>query len=179
MAAIDAHGCPSMSGEKAMARAGRSAAAAAWLLVTLSGAVFGMGAGQEASYYKWTDAHGTVHVSATPPPGRKATELKVSEAREQGRPDPRATPDTPASGDVPESDSGPEPDTGPSEEVRQAQADYRRRSCQSAREDAARLDRDAEAVGNRPLDAVARLDAEQRGQARLRAQQRMIQFCGR
>jgi hypothetical protein len=168
-----------MSGETAMARAGRFAAAAAWLLVMVSGGVFGMGAGQEASYFKWTDAHGTVHVSATPPPGRKATELKVNESREQGRPDPLATSDTPSSGQVPESDSAPVPDTGPSEEVMQAQADYRRRSCQSAREDAARLDRSAEVAGTHPQDAVARLDAEQRAQARLRAQQRMIQFCGR
>lgn len=131
-----------------------------------SSTAFGMGADQAVSYFKWTDAHGTVHVSATPPPGRKATVLKV---KGEGDMDRSATPGAPL----------PEQKSMPSQEVRQAQADYRRQSCRSARSDVARLERDAEVANTRQLDAAAKLDVDQRSQARLRAQQRMIQFCGR
>ena len=131
-----------------------------------SSTAFGMGTGQAVSYFKWTDARGTVHVSVMPPPGRKATVLKVKEAGDMAR---SAAPGAQL----------PEQKSVLSQEVKQAQADYRRQSCQFARNDIARLERDAEVANTRQSGAVAKLDADQRSQARLRAQQRMIQFCSR
>lgn len=37
------------------------------------------GAAQAGDYYKWTDAHGTVHYSQTPPPGHASSAVHVSD----------------------------------------------------------------------------------------------------
>lgn len=115
---------------------------------------------QDGTYYKWTDAAGTVHFSATPPPGRQAEALKFAG---QGR-DSNVAPPAP-------------PTAGQGQALDEARAAYRRRSCEAAQSDLKVLAQGRMVVsGDRP-DAATKLDAEQRAQARLRAQQRVKQFC--
>jgi hypothetical protein len=115
---------------------------------------------QEGTYYKWTDAAGTVHFSATPPPGRQAKALKFAE---HGSDSHVASPAPPTAGQ--------------GKELDEAKAAYRRRSCDAARSDLKVLAQNRMVVsGDRP-DAATKLDVEQRAQAKLRAQQRVKQFC--
>ena len=115
---------------------------------------------QDGTYYKWTDASGTVHFSASPPPGHKAKAL-VLEGQEGSQAAP--APPTPAE---------------PSAELEKAQAAYRQHSCEAARNDLKLLEQNRMVVSGGSPDAATKLDAEQRGQAKLRARQRISQFCG-
>ncbi|MGN2252265.1 DUF4124 domain-containing protein [Frateuria sp. GZRe12] len=116
---------------------------------------------QEGSYYKWTDASGTVHFSATPPPGQKAEALKL-----QGQEGEQAAPAPPA------------PATEPTAQLEEAQAAYRKNACDAARNDLGLLEKNHMIVSGDSPDAATKLDAEQRNQAKLRAKQRITQFCG-
>jgi hypothetical protein len=49
-----------------------------------------------AQVYKWTDAHGTVHYSETPPPQGTAFKRITTSGIEQPAPAPSATPSSPA-----------------------------------------------------------------------------------
>jgi hypothetical protein len=118
---------------------------------------------QDATYYKWTDANGTVHFSATPPPDKKAKAL-VLEGQEGSQ-----TAPTPAPPTVP---------AEPSDELEKAQAAYRQHSCEAARNDLKLLEQNRMVVSGGSPDAATKLDAEQRNQAKLRARQRISQFCG-
>ena len=93
---------------------------------------------QDGIYYKWTDASGTVHFSATPPPGHKAETIKVKEASGS-----QAVPAQPL------------PPTQPTAELEQGRL----------------------VVSGSNPDAATKLDAEQRAQAKVRATQRISQFC--
>ncbi|NUO73962.1 MAG: DUF4124 domain-containing protein [Frateuria sp.] len=115
---------------------------------------------QDGIYYKWTDASGTVHFSATPPPGHKAETIKVKEASGS-----QAVPAQPL------------PPTQPTAELEQAQAAYRQRSCAAARSDLKVLEQGRLVVSGSNPDAATKLDAEQRAQAKVRATQRISQFC--
>lgn len=120
----------------------------------------GSAAAQE-TYYKWTDAAGTVHVSSTPPPGHAAKAVKIegpSEAQAAAAQPPKAAP--------------------PSAGLDAAKAAYRRQSCEAARHDLQVLSQDRMVVSGDDPSAATKLGAEQRAQARLRAQQRISQFCG-
>lgn len=115
---------------------------------------------QDGTYYKWTDASGTVHFSATPPPGHKAQPLKLEGAGgEQVAPAP------------PESVADPTP------QLEEAQAAYRKHACDAARNDLSVLEKNRMVVSGSSPDAATKLDAEQRNQAKLRARQRITQFC--
>ena len=121
-------------------------------------------AGQAASYYTWRDASGTVHVTATPPPGRKVQVLKVDEPGHSpvaSTPAPKTLPSTEASDDL-----------------KQAQAAYRRQSCAAAHSDLALLGRQRMVVTGDAVSAATKLDEAQREQAKVRARQRVAQFCG-
>jgi hypothetical protein len=115
---------------------------------------------QDGTYYKWTDASGTVHFSATPPPGRKAETLTL-----QGQDGEQAAP------------APPPPAMEPTAQLDQAQAAYRKRACEAARSDLQLLEKNRMVVSGDSPDAATKLDAEQRDQARLRAKQRITQFC--
>ncbi|MCX7514766.1 DUF4124 domain-containing protein [Frateuria sp. STR12] len=115
---------------------------------------------QDGSYYKWTDANGTVHFSATPPPGHKAEALRMDgQAAAQAAPAP------------------PLPPAQPTDALEKAQDAYRERSCEAARSDLQLLQQDRMVVSGDSPDAATKLDAEQRNQAKLRAKQRVSQFC--
>ena len=115
---------------------------------------------QDGAYYKWTDAAGTVHFSATPPPGRKAETVVVKEAA-GGQPAP----------------AQPLPPSQPTADLERVQAAYRQRSCVAARNDLKVLEQHRMVVsGDRP-DAATKINAEQREQAKVRARQRISQFC--
>ena len=144
-----------------MARSSGWVLAVAGLLTLVSATAFGAAAPQEASYFKWTDANGTVHVSATPPAGRQVTVLRLKEPA--GSPDAAST--------------EPLPSIAPTDELKQAQAAYREQSCAAARNDVRLLDQGAMVVSGKAPDAATKLGTEQRAQARLRAQQRIAQFC--
>lgn len=118
-------------------------------------------AAQDGTYYKWTDAGGTVHFSATPPPGQKAKAFALDE-KSGGKAAPAEPP--------PASDA-------PSAELEKAQEAYRQRSCEGARNDLKLLEGNGMVVRGDSPDAATKLDAEQRAQARLRARQRISQFC--
>lgn len=114
---------------------------------------------QDATYYKWTDAAGTVHFSATPPPGRNVQAIKIDGAgsgQESASP-PAAAP--------------------PTQELEQVRAAYRRSSCEAARKDLKVLAQGRMVVSGDSPDAATKLSAEQRAQARLRAEQRVAQYC--
>ncbi len=135
----------------------------------LAGVAVAGDTGKQDHYYKWRDAHGTVHITSEPPPGRAAIELKVP-----------AVPASDMAGAPtrePASAQSARPGPGP-ETIREQQA-YRHRSCTAARNEIMRLDR--EAAGNAPTtsDASASLAVKQRNEARLRARQRMLQYCGK
>lgn len=115
---------------------------------------------QDGTYYKWTDASGTVHFSASPPPGHKAKALVL-----EGQEGSQAAP-------------APPPPAEPSAELEKAQAAYRQHSCEAARNDLKLLEQNRMVVSGGSPDAATKLDAEQRGQAKLRARQRISQFCG-
>ncbi|MGN2243640.1 DUF4124 domain-containing protein [Frateuria sp. GZRR33] len=115
---------------------------------------------QDGTYYKWTDASGTVHFSATPPPGHKAETLKL-----QGQDAEQAAPAPPA------------PATEPTAELEEAQAAYRKSACEAARNDLGLLEKNRMVVSGDSPDAATKLNAEQRNQAELRARQRITQFC--
>jgi Domain of unknown function (DUF4124) len=117
-------------------------------------------AAQDGTYYKWTDASGTVHFSATPPPGHKAETLKIEGASGSQA----AT-------------AGPPPSPQPTAELEQAQAAYRKSSCAAARNDLKLLEQGRMVVRGDSPDAATKLDAEQRTRAKQRAQQRISQFC--
>jgi hypothetical protein len=119
-------------------------------------------AAQDGTYYKWTDASGTVHFSATPPPGNKAQALKL-----EGQGEAQATP-------APQ----PPPSSEPTAELQKAQEAYRMRSCEAARNDLKVLEQDRMVVQGDNPNAATKLDAEQRAQAKLRARQRVSQYCG-
>jgi hypothetical protein len=114
---------------------------------------------QDATYYKWTDAAGTVHVSATPPPGRNAKTIRLGGA---------------ASG---QEGVAPPAVSAPTPELEQARTAYRRRSCEAARNDLRVLAQGRMVVSGDSPDAATKLSVEQRAQARLRAEQRVSQFC--
>ncbi|UGB39088.1 DUF4124 domain-containing protein [Frateuria soli] len=115
---------------------------------------------QDGTYYKWTDASGTVHFSATPPSGQKAQTLKLEGAAgEQAAPAP------------------PAPAVEPTPQLEEAQGAYRKRACEAARNDLAVLEKNRMVVSGSSPDAATKLDAEQRNQAKLRAKQRITQFC--
>lgn len=116
---------------------------------------------QDGTYYKWTDASGTVHFSATPPPGKKAQALQLEG---QG-----AAPSSPV--------QPPAAPSRPTAALEKAQNAYRKRSCEAARSDLKLLDQDRMVVRGDSPDAATKLDAEQRAQARIRAKQRVSQFC--
>jgi len=120
-------------------------------------------AAQDGTYYKWTDASGTVHFSATPPPGQKA-QARVLE----GQSGSQVAPAEPA----------PSASTEPSAELEKAQEAYRRQSCEAARSDLKLLEQKRMVVSGDNPDAATKLDADQRTQAKLRARQRVSQFCG-
>ena len=114
---------------------------------------------QDGTYYKWTDASGTVHFSATPPPGQKVKARTLDTQDSQPAPAPQLPP------------------TQPTAELEKAQAAYRQHSCEAARNDLELLEQQRMVVsGDRP-DAATKLDAEQRAQAKVRAKQRISQFC--
>lgn len=115
---------------------------------------------QDGTYYKWTDASGTVHFSASPPPGHKAETLTL-----EGQGSEQAAPAPPAS--VAE----------PTPQLEEAQAAYRKQACDAARNDLAVLEKNRMVVSGDSPDAATKLDAEQRNQAKLRARQRITQFC--
>lgn len=120
-------------------------------------------AAQDGTYYKWTDASGTVHFSASPPPDHKAKAL-VLEGQEGSQ-----------------AASAPPPPAAPAEpsaELEKAQAAYRQHSCEAARNDLKLLGQNRMVVSGGSPDAATKLDAEQRGQAQQRARQRISQFCG-
>ena len=115
---------------------------------------------QDGTYYKWTDAGGTVHFSASPPPGRKAETLKL-----EGQGGEQAAPAPPA------------PVVEPTPQLEEAQAAYRKQACEAARNDLAVLEKNRMVVSGDSPDAATKLDAEQRNQAKLRTRHRITQFC--
>lgn len=117
-------------------------------------------AAQDGTYYKWTDASGTVHFSASPPPGNKAEALKLA-----GQGSEQAAPAPPAS------------TAEPTPQLEEAQAAYRKQACDAARDDLAVLEKNRMVVSGNSPDAATKLDAEQRNQAKLRTRQRITQFC--
>lgn len=125
------------------------------MLACAAGAV----AAQQATYYKWTDAAGTVHVSATPPAGRDAKAVKINGESSDpvGATPPTVSPPTP--------------------ELERARAAYRRKSCEAARNDLKVLTQGRMVVSGDNPDAATKLNAEQRAQAKLRAEQRVAQNC--
>ncbi|MBP1472874.1 DUF4124 domain-containing protein [Frateuria sp. MAH-13] len=117
-------------------------------------------AAQDGTYYKWTDASGTVHFSASPPPGKKAETLKLAgQGGEQAAPAPAAS------------------TAEPTPQLEEAQAAYRKQACDAARDDLAVLEKNRMVVSGNSPDAATKLDAEQRSQAKLRTRQRINQFC--
>lgn len=116
---------------------------------------------QDGTYYKWTDAAGTVHFSATPPPGHMAQTVQVGAAADR-----QAKVDQPL------------PPSQPTAELEKAQAAYRQSSCAAARNDLKLLGQGRMVVQGDSPDAATKLDAEQRAQAKLRAKQRVSEFCG-
>ncbi|MEI7036925.1 DUF4124 domain-containing protein [Fulvimonas yonginensis] len=117
-------------------------------------------ASAQDTYYKWTDASGTVHFSATPPAGQRAEAVKVG-----GTGAARVAPGQPPAA------------AGSAQQFEQATAAYRRQSCEAARNDLKVLSQGRMVVSGDSPDVATKLDAEQREQARLRAQQRVSQFC--
>ena len=116
----------------------------------------------QATYYKWTDANGTVHFSDTPPPGRKTQAVKVNDA-------------TAADKVV----APPQPSAQDKDALAKAQAAYRQQSCDAAREDLRVLSQGRMVVSGDNPDAATKLSTAQREQSRLRAQQRIAQYCGK
>lgn len=134
----------------------RSRLIIAWLAMGVCTAA----AAQDTAYYKWTDAAGTVHFSASPPAVGKAAVVQINEEN-------RSRPAEAAS----------LPSVAPTPDLAQAQAAYREQSCTAARHDLRFLQGTKMVVSGSSPDAAAKLDAAQREQAKLRAQQRMVQFC--
>jgi hypothetical protein len=131
-----------------------------WLIGCIATCLCVAATAQDGTYYKWTDAHGTVHFSATPPPGQKAKALSLDV--QDGQPAPVQ----------------PLPPAQPTAELEKAQAAYRKHSCEAARSDLKLLEQQRMVVSGDSPDAATKLDAEQRTQAMLRAKQRISQFCG-
>lgn len=129
-----------------------------WLVLIALG-FSGSIAAQGTVYYKWTDAAGTVHVSATPPPSGKATVVRIDDAA-QGPAKPATLP---------------APPTAPG--LDQALVAYRQQSCAAARHDLKLLHGSGMVVTSGSPDAATKLSAAERAQATTRAQQRMAQFC--
>ena len=132
-----------------------------WLTGCVAACLCMAATAQDGTYYKWTDASGTVHFSATPPPGQKAKALSL---------------DTTQGGQS--APAQPLPPTQSTADLDKAQAAYRQRSCEAARSDLKVLEQHRMVVSGNSPDAATKLDAEQREQAKLRAKQRISQFCG-
>ena len=133
------------------------------LLVACIGVCVSLAAlAQDGTYYKWTDASGTVHFSATPPPGQKAEPRQLAgQGAEQAAPAVQPPPTT----------------AEPTAELEKAQAAYRKQACEAARNDLGLLGKNRMVVSGDTPDAARKLDADQRKQAELRAKQRISQFC--
>lgn len=116
----------------------------------------------QTTYYKWTDASGTVHFSDTPPASHQAQSVKVSDGSSaQGKLVPP-----------------PQNSAQDKEALAKAQAAYREQSCTAARNDLRVLSQGRMVVSGDNPDAATKLSVEQREQSKLRAQQRVTQFCG-
>lgn len=111
----------------------------------------------QQKYYKWTDAQGTVHFSAQPPQGRKA---KVVDVKGDARSEPP-----------------PQPAAQPTDELEQAEAEYRRQSCEAARNDLKLLGSGQMVVQGDSAATATKLNAEQRTRATTAAKARVDQFC--
>jgi hypothetical protein len=150
-----------MSGRRAVSAAWAGPGRASGLLLAIAAVAFAAGAAAAASpqqkYYKWTDAQGTVHFSAQPPQGRKA---KVVDVKGDARSEPP-----------------PQPAAQPTDELEQAEAEYRRQSCEAARNDLKLLASGQMVVQGDSAATATKLNAEQRTRATTAAKARVDQFC--
>lgn len=115
---------------------------------------------QSMAYYKWKDASGAMHYSATPPPHAKAEVLHVRASS--------TVSDIPA----PASSA---PVANP---LGQAEATYRRQSCAAAKNDVEILGKGTLVVAGSDPSTATRMDSTQRDAALLKAKARISQFCG-
>lgn len=120
-------------------------------------------------YYKWKDAHGTVHYSQTPPPDRSTTTMHVSD---------------PAAAALPLGSS-----KGQQTPVQKAQAKTAQsallktdakaanRNCASARDNVGRLQTSKMIVNSDNPDTARALDPKQRKQALNKARDQAAYYC--
>lgn len=117
-------------------------------------------ADQDGRYYKWIDAQGSVHYSATPPLERKAAVLHVKEqAPVQGRPLPKALP------------------VQSTDELAKAETAYRQQACAAAKSDIATLEQGRMIVNGSDPDTATRMTPSQREAALAKAKSQVAQFC--
>lgn len=117
----------------------------------------------QKNFYKWKDASGTTHYSATPPPKVKASTVRISS--DAGSPAQATSAPAVASS------------TGDDEALRLANEDYRKRACAAARGDVATARSGVMLVDGKDPSHSHSLTEEERTKAAAAAQARVNQFC--
>ena len=133
-----------------------------------------------AGVYKWTDAQGNIHYGERPPPGREAESMEVDKApipREEAEIELEKLNIKAGLEPMRDGDESASQKQVPDQEAKTEDVQRRRRNCQIARENLARLERYRRLLTRDEEGNPMRLDEQARASRMVQAREHIAEFC--